>query len=75
MAQVSKMVVTEHFTNTVCGICGLRNPNLWATLDDATNADVLHVSYHPSSPYPSCQLNQFDTDANDSRVMFYNQFE
>jgi len=73
-AQVSKTVVAEHFTNTVCGICGNRNPDLWATLDAAANADVLHVSYHPSSPFSSCLLNQFDTNANDARLMFYNQF-
>jgi len=73
-AQIAKTVVAEHFTNTWCGTCSFRNPNLWNTLAATQNANVIHISYHPSSPYPQCTLNQNDVAANDARVNYYNQF-
>ncbi|MCT4581693.1 MAG: T9SS type A sorting domain-containing protein [Flavobacteriales bacterium] len=70
LAQVSKNVITEHFTNTVCSICASRNPQLNSNL--VNNPSVLRISYHPSSPYASCVLSQHNVVANDTRTNAYN---
>ncbi|MDX5321087.1 MAG: T9SS type A sorting domain-containing protein, partial [Bacteroidota bacterium] len=46
-----------------------RNPGLYSNL--ANFPDLLHVSYHPSSPYKQCPLNQYNTEGNDHRTNFY----
>lgn len=69
---VPKRVVVEHFTNTYCSICASRNPGFYNNL--ATFPDVLHVAYHPSSPYPSCPLNQANVVENDARTNFYSVY-
>lgn len=71
-AQVPRNVFAEHFTNTVCGICGVRNPALKANF--ANNPDVIYMTVHPSSPYASCILNQHNVSENDERVQFYNAY-
>lgn len=71
-AQTPKATIVEHFTNTVCGLCAVHNPNLFSNL--ANHPDVIHISYHPSSPYPSCEFNQVAPGANDGRVQHYNQY-
>lgn len=71
-AQTPKATIVEHFTNTVCGICANNNPFLFSNLDN--HPDVIHLSYHPSSPYPSCEFNQVDVAANDGRVQHYGQY-
>lgn len=68
-AQVPKKVVVEHFTNTLCGICAFKNPAFFGNL--AGNPDVLHLSVHPSSPYPTCILNLHQPSENDARVNYY----
>lgn len=69
LAQTKRNVVVEHFTNTRCGICSNRNPGLFNNLK--TSPEVFHVSYHPSSPYSSCELNKHNTSGNDDRTKFY----
>ena len=69
MAQVPKLVVLEHFTNTYCSICANSNPNLNANM--ANQSDVLRISYHPSSPYSGCSLNQHNVSGNDDRTNQY----
>ena len=69
MAQVAQKVVVEHFTNTRCGICASRNPGLFTNLDQ--NPEILHIAYHPSSPYSSCVLNQHNKLDNDDRTKEY----
>ena len=68
-AQVAKNVIVEHFTNTYCSVCASRNPgfynNLWQF------PQVLHIAYHPSSPYAACPLNQHNKAENDARTNFY----
>lgn len=66
---VAKTVVVEHFTNSRCGICASRNPNLYQNLGKFPN--VLHIAYHPSSPYSSCVLNQHNVQQNDDRTNHY----
>lgn len=66
---VAKTVVVEHFTNTKCSICASRNPNLYQNLGKFPN--VLHIAYHPSSPYASCVLNQHNVQQNDNRTQHY----
>lgn len=71
-AQVERKVVTEHFTNTRCSICASRNPGLRSNL--RSNSDVIHISYHPSSPYSSCVLNKHNVGGNDDRTRYYNVY-
>lgn len=68
-AQVAKKVVVEHFTNTRCGICTFKNPQLFENLDN--HPEVLHLSTHPGSPYGNCVLFQHNTVENDARTNFY----
>lgn len=69
LAQVERKVIIEHFTNTLCGICASRNPAFYQTLADYPQ--VLHIAYHPSSPYPDCFFNKQNPEENDSRANFY----
>ncbi|HZG00826.1 MAG TPA: hypothetical protein VEY71_07480, partial [Chitinophagales bacterium] len=68
-AQVARKIIVEHFTNTVCGVCALRNPGFYANLENYP--DVLHLAIHPSSPYASCLLNQNNVAENDARTNYY----
>lgn len=69
MAQVPLRPVAEHFTNTKCSICASKNPALYSNL--SANPNMMHLSIHPSSPYPSCILSQQNTADNDARTNFY----
>ncbi len=71
-AQVPKQVVVEHFTNTWCSTCASRNPGFFTNL--SAFPQVIHLSYHPSSPYPQCELNQENKSGNDGRTQFYNVY-
>lgn len=71
-AQVPKTILVEHFTNTYCGICANRNPGLFTNLANFPKA--LHLSYHPSSPYKQCPLNQYNKDGNDDRANHYSVY-
>jgi thiol-disulfide isomerase/thioredoxin len=71
-SQVEKKVIVEHFTNTRCSVCASQNPGLFQVLDDYP--DVLHIAYHPSSPYPDCQFNQHNPQENDNRAYFYDVY-
>lgn len=70
--QVEKKVVIEHFTNTKCSTCANKNPALYQTLEDYPQ--VLHIAYHPSSPYSSCVFSQHNPEHNDARANFYNVY-
>ncbi len=66
---VARKVIVEHFTNSRCGICANRNPALYTNL--ANNPNVLHIAYHPSSPYSTCVFSQHNPIENDARTNFY----
>jgi len=68
-AQVERAVVVEHFTNTRCGICGSKNPPFYQMLENYP--DVIHIAYHPSSPYSNCLFSQHNPGENDARTNFY----
>ncbi len=68
-SQTEKTVVVEHFTNTKCSICASRNPAFYELLNNYPN--VLHIAYHPSSPYPGCIFSQYNPEENDARTNFY----
>jgi hypothetical protein len=68
-AQVPRKVIVEHFTNTVCSVCANRNPGFRNNLQ-ATDS-LLYISYHPSSPYPTCVMNLQNKKENDDRTRFY----
>lgn len=67
--QVPRKVVVEHFTNTYCSICANRNPGFYNAISQFP--DILHVAYHPSAPYPSCPINQYNKSENDDRANYY----
>ena len=68
-SQVEKTVIVEHFTNTKCSICAYKNPDFYDVLDNYPN--VLHIAYHPSSPYSACIFSQHNADENDARTNYY----
>ena len=67
--QVPKAVLVEHFTNTVCSVCANRNPGFYLNLRQQPG--LLHIAYHPSSPYRACVFSQQNTGENDTRTNFY----
>lgn len=68
-AQVPKKVVVEHFTNTKCSVCVLRNPGFYSNLYNQT--DVIHLAIHPSSPYTACLFSLHNAFENDGRTNYY----
>jgi hypothetical protein len=71
-AQIAKTTVVEHFTNSNCSICASNNPTFYGVL--ATQPSVLHIAFHPSSPYASCVFSQANMPQNDARTNYYNIF-
>jgi len=67
--QVSRKVVIEHFTNSRCSTCASQNPAFYDLLQNYPN--VLHIAYHPSSPYASCIFSMYNPTENDARTNFY----
>jgi hypothetical protein len=67
--QVERKAIVEHFTNSRCSVCASRNPALFDLLDDYP--EVLHIAYHPSSPYSNCIFSQHNQTENDARTNFY----
>jgi hypothetical protein len=65
----NQSVLVEHFTNTVCSICASRNPGFYQNLQ--CQQVVLHIAYHPSSPYAACVLNKHNKTENDDRTNYY----
>ena len=66
---VPKAIVVEHFTNTLCSVCAGRNPGFYANLRQQPG--VLHIAYHPSSPYRACVFSQQNASENDARTNIY----
>jgi hypothetical protein len=71
-AQVEKTILVEHFTNSRCGVCANKNPGLYQNLGN--NPNVLHIAFHPSSPYAACVFSQHNPVENDSRTNYYGIF-
>ena len=69
---VAKRVIAEHFTNTYCSVCAFSNPPLYNNLNN--HPDVLHIAYHPSSPYVACPLSMHNVTENNARTNFYGVF-
>jgi hypothetical protein len=69
-AQTPRQVVVEHFTNTYCSICANKNPSFYSNLQ-GNYPQVLHIAYHPSSPYAQCYFNKQNVAENDARTKFY----
>lgn len=71
-AQVAKISIVEHFTNTSCSVCANNNPSIYSSLN--ANPNILHISFHPSSPYITDIFSQSNKVENDARTTFYNIF-
>jgi hypothetical protein len=71
-AQVAQTSIVEHFTNTSCGVCAGTNPGIYTNLN--ANPNVLHISFHPSSPYTSDVFSLQNKAENDARTMYYSIF-
>jgi hypothetical protein len=71
-AQITKTSIAEHFTNTSCGSCAFSNPSILSNL--AANPAVLHLTFHPSSPYSNDFFNTQNKNENDDRTNHYNIF-
>lgn len=71
-AQLENTVIVEHFTNTRCSVCASKNPAFYSVMDNYSQ--VLHIAYHPSSPYSNCLLSQHNPQENDSRANYYDLY-
>ena len=71
-AQSPKTILVEHFTNTKCSICANRNPGFYSTL--ANYPQVIHIAFHPSSPYSQCFFSLQNPIENDARTNFYGAY-
>ncbi|MBN8684390.1 MAG: Omp28-related outer membrane protein [Chitinophagales bacterium] len=65
-----KYVMIEHFTNSNCGICAIRNPAFFNLITQYPD-DVHHLSVHPQFPYSSCVFYQANTSENNARTNYY----
>lgn len=70
--EVKKATLVEHFTNTRCSICASRNPGFYNA--KKSRPDVIHVAYHPSSPYSNCLFSTQNKGENDARTRYYDVF-
>jgi hypothetical protein len=70
--EVLRNVIVEHFTNTRCSVCANRNPAFYDALHQ--NPGIIHIAYHPSSPYSSCLFSTQNKSQNDARTRFYDIF-
>jgi hypothetical protein len=68
-AQIPKTNIVEHFTNSNCSVCANNNPGIYTTLN--SNPNVLHISFHPSSPYAACVFSMANPVENDARTNYY----
>lgn len=71
-SQEIKRSVVEHFTNTSCSICAANNGNIYNSVK--SNSNLLHITFHPSSPYSNDIFNVLNKDENDNRTKFYGVF-
>jgi len=71
-AQVSKTIMVEHFTNSVCSVCNILNPGILSNIDNQGN--IIHLSIHPSKPYDECLFSQQNPTEQDNRAIYYNIF-
>jgi Outer membrane protein Omp28/Secretion system C-terminal sorting domain len=65
-----KYALVQHFTNTRCGVCAGNNPTYYTSIKPY-EADVHHISIHPSVPYTSCLLYQANTSEQDVLKISY----
>jgi hypothetical protein len=70
--EVKKATIVEHFTNTRCSVCASRNPGFYNA--KKSRPDVIHVAYHPSSPYSNCLFSTQNKAENDARTRYYDVF-
>ncbi|MFZ4544025.1 MAG: Omp28-related outer membrane protein [Saprospiraceae bacterium] len=69
-AQVKNYPLIEHYTNTKCPSCAGNNPTFYTKTLPFINSSVHHISYHPSFPYPTCELYLANTSENNARAAF-----
>jgi hypothetical protein len=72
IAQIPMTSIVEHFTNTSCSVCASNNGSIHTAINN--HPGVLHISFHPSSPYSNDFFNQQNMVENDARTQFYGLF-
>jgi hypothetical protein len=68
-----RYVLIEHFTNSRCSICGVKNPGFYNFISQYAD-DIHHISIHPSVPYNNCFFYLANPTENNARASFYNIF-
>lgn len=68
---VPKRIVVEQFSNTRCGICASRIPQLRQNMAPYRE-NIQLISFYSAAPYPSCELYQANPEGNNARVAYYN---
>ena len=67
-----KYVLLEHFTNSHCPICKMKNPDFYNLINQAQYADdVHHIAYHPPIPYNDCVFYLANKPENNARTAIY----
>ena len=66
-----KMILVEQFSNTRCGACANRIPQLRQNME-AFQEDIILISFFTAAPYSSCVLYQANREDSDERSAFYN---
>ncbi len=65
-----KYALVQHFTNTKCSVCAGNNPTYYTNIKPL-EADVHHISIHPSVPYNTCGLYLANTAEQETLRNFY----
>jgi hypothetical protein len=69
--QVPKKILVEQFSNSRCGICASRIPQLRQNMSAFTEHIQL-ISYFTAVPYSNCVLHQANREGVNNRVAYYN---
>jgi len=68
-AQVQKYPLFEHFTNSKCPVCALKNPKFKSEISGKTGYNL--ISYHTKFPYSDCIFYQANKPENEARTVYY----
>jgi hypothetical protein len=70
-ANFKRYVMLEHFTNTHCSNCASQNPSFFTRISVETNADLHHMTIHPSYPSANCIFHAANVAEQTARFNYY----